>query len=73
MLMVHTRKSRIKEYWFIDPLISTPMFADIMSRDRFLLLLRFLHFNDNEYQQSDYKLYKIKPIITYLGKDSEKS
>jgi hypothetical protein len=42
------------------------MFADIMSRDRFHLLLRFLHFNDNEYQPSDDKLYKIKSIIIHL-------
>jgi hypothetical protein len=56
----------MKDYWYTDPLISTPMFADIMSRDRFLLLLRFLHFNDNEYQPSDDKLYKIKPVIIYL-------
>ncbi|CAF3360073.1 unnamed protein product [Rotaria sp. Silwood2] len=66
MLMAHTKKSRIKDYWSTDPLIATPMFADIMSRDRFHLLLRFLHFNDNEYQPSDDKLHKIKPIIIHL-------
>ncbi len=66
MLMAHIKKSRMKDYWSTDPLISTPMFADIMSRDRFVLLLRFLHFNDNEYQSSEDKLYKIKPIITHL-------
>ncbi|CAF4700965.1 unnamed protein product [Rotaria sp. Silwood2] len=66
MLMSHRKKSRMKDYWSTDSLISTPTFGSIMSRDRFLLLLRFLHFNDNEYQPTNDKLYKIKPIINYL-------
>ena len=37
-----------------------------MSRNRFLSLLRFLHFNDNEQQTTDDNLYKIRPIINHL-------
>jgi hypothetical protein len=66
VVMAHARKIRIKEYWSTDPLISMPMLADSMSGDRVHLFLRFLHFNDDEYQPSDDKLHKIKPIITYL-------
>jgi hypothetical protein len=37
-----------------------------MSRDRYLLLLRLLHFNDNETQIPGDRLYKLKPIIDHL-------
>ena len=37
-----------------------------MSRNRFLSLLRFLHFNDNGQQTTDDNLYKIRPIINHL-------
>ncbi|CAF1621297.1 unnamed protein product, partial [Didymodactylos carnosus] len=50
MLMAHVRKHRIEDYWSTDHLIATPMFIDIMPRDRFLLILKFLHFNDNSSQ-----------------------
>ncbi len=52
MLMAHIRKYGTKDYWSTDHLIATPTFGDIMPRDRFLLLLKFLHFNDNA-NQSD--------------------
>jgi hypothetical protein len=48
ILIAHIRKCRIKEYSSTDPLFAIPIFADIMSRDRFRLFLRFLHFTDNE-------------------------
>lgn len=35
------------EYWTTDPVTSTPFFSDCMPRDRFFLLLSFLHLNDN--------------------------
>jgi hypothetical protein len=66
MLMSHTKKNRIKDYWSTEPLIATPIFGSIMNRNRFLLLLQFLHFNDNEHQSTNDKLYKIKPIIDHL-------
>ena len=41
-----------------------------MSRDRFLLLLRFLHFNDNDlYDANDPnrdRLHKIRPVVDLL-------
>lgn len=37
----------IKEYWTTDPVTSTPFFPSCMPRDRFQLLLSFLHLNDN--------------------------
>src|SRR3984957_21289003 len=68
MLMAHTKENRIKDYWSTDQLISTPMFAQIFSRGRFLSILKFLHFNDNQQQQSGDQLHKIKPILDSLRK-----
>jgi hypothetical protein len=50
MLMARVKTVTIAEYCSKDALIATPQFTDYMSQDRFLLLLRLLHFNDNETQ-----------------------
>jgi len=34
-------------YWSIDAIFHTDIFPTVMARDRYLLLLRFLHFADN--------------------------
>ena len=46
MGVVHT--PRFVMYWSMDSLISTPIFSQIISRDRFLILMRFLYFADNK-------------------------
>ena len=66
MLMTRIRKYRIKDYWATDHLIATPIVSDIMPRDRFLLLLTFLHFNDNANHADGDKLYKRRPIMQHL-------
>ena len=63
--MAHVKKYRIKDYWSSDRLIATPIFNDLMPRDRFLLLLRYLHFNDNSLRSED-RLFKIKPVVKHL-------
>lgn len=68
LLMSHVKKNKIKEYWTTSFLLSTPAFGCIMSQDRFLLLLRLLHFNDNKNQIKGDRLYKIIPIIETLRK-----
>ena len=47
ILMGVVHKPRFAMYWSTDSLISTPIFSQIISRDRFLILMRFLHFADN--------------------------
>ncbi|XP_062604100.1 piggyBac transposable element-derived protein 4-like [Saccostrea cucullata] len=37
----------VSEYWTVNPVTSTPFFPSVMSRDRFLLILAFLHLNDD--------------------------
>ena len=67
ILMPHTYKGNQNEYWSTDPLIETPVFGKTMSRDRYLLLLRTLHFADNDLggSQED-SLWKIRPVMSHL-------
>lgn len=37
----------VTDYWY--PITSTPFFGYCMARDRFLLILTFLHLNDNNF------------------------
>jgi len=39
------KKPHIEDYWSTDPILSTPVFNDTMSRDRFELLLKFWQFS----------------------------
>ena len=38
----------VSEYWAVNPVTATLFFHSVMSRDRFLLLLTFIHLNDNK-------------------------
>ena len=42
------KKGRLGEYWSTHWLTQTPGFNDMMPRNRFLQILRYLHFVDNE-------------------------
>jgi hypothetical protein len=68
LLMPHIKKNNIKDYWSTSVLLSTPIFGKIMTQDRFLLLLRVLHFSNNRNQIPGDRLFKIKTIIESLRK-----
>ena len=64
-------KPNIKSYWSTDPILCTPFFPAIMSRTRFVQILRYLHFVDNNLAPRrdlpDYnKLYKIQPVLDHV-------
>lgn len=67
LLMPSVRKPSLKEHWSNDQLVQTPVFGTIMSQDRFLLILRLLHFSDNENANDDSRTRKIDPILTRLN------
>lgn len=53
------RKSSLRDYWSLRPIIQTPYAASVgMSRDRFLAVLTMLHLNNNDAKaargESDY-------------------
>lgn len=68
MLMAAVKKGRIKDYWSTDHLIATPIFGEVMPRDRFLAIMKALHFNDNENQPAGDRLFKIQPVVHHMNR-----
>ena len=58
------QKPMLKQYWSTDKILATPFFNDTVPRNRFELILKFLHFNDNLAKPDDCmdKLYKLRPV-----------
>jgi hypothetical protein len=46
--MGHDHKLCIKSYWAKDELYHVPFYSNVMSRDRFLTILKYLHVTNNE-------------------------
>lgn len=68
-LLFHTgtiRMNRLEDYWKTSELFNLDFFRQYMSRNRFMLLLRTLHFKDNENLENT-RLEKIEPIVTYFN------
>lgn len=70
--MGHDQRDTIRDYWRKDQQYYTPFYHDIMPRDRFLHILRFLHFTDNDSppnrEDPDYdRLWKIRRIFNILN------
>lgn len=63
MLMARNKKLEINEYWSTDPLLMSPIFNKILSRDKYLLILRMLHFCNNENQISGDRLFKLDVVL----------
>lgn len=72
ILMGHVLKGLLKNYWSTDPLLSTPIFIQMMTRNRYLQILRYLHFQNNE-EIINHSLKKIKPIIDDLQEKFSRS
>jgi len=62
MLMARNKKLNISDYWSTDPLLYSPIFGKIMSRNRFQLLLRYIHFCNNTNQVTNDRLFKIDMV-----------
>ncbi|KAF7685756.1 PiggyBac transposable element-derived protein 4 [Cucumispora dikerogammari] len=60
------RKPTIESYWSGNALLATPFFQRTMKRDRFSLLLKFLHFSDSNVAPQDDKLYKLREICDII-------
>ena len=59
------KKNNIRDYWTTNPLLATPFFGTVFSQDRFLLLLRCLHFSNTT---STDPLRKIPKTIKWYRK-----
>ena len=66
------RKSSLRDYWNLRPIIHTPYAASVgMSWDRFLVLLTLFHLNNSDTkaargQQGYDPLFKIRPVTETL-------
>ncbi|KAJ2940825.1 hypothetical protein O0L34_g10075 [Tuta absoluta] len=70
MLMGICIRGHIDMYWSNSKILGMPGFREVIQKDRFLLLMRFLHFaNNNEINchGPERKLAKIKPLLDYLN------
>jgi hypothetical protein len=48
-------------------MMATPFFGDVMPRDRFKALVRYLHFNDNAGLDRADRLFKLRPVVDHLN------
>ena len=71
VLMGLNQKNRIKDYWSTDQLITIPIFGELFTRNRYLSILRYLHFAHNNTEEG--KLRKIQPIVENLRKKIRKA
>jgi hypothetical protein len=70
LLMGMVQKPTMRSYFSKKRVLSTPGFADVISRERFELICKFLHFIDNDSLQAydgPPKLFKIYPILRHLN------
>lgn len=63
MLMARNKKLEINEYWSTDPLLMSPIFNTILSRDKYLIILLMLHCCNNENQISGDRLFKLDVVL----------
>ena len=66
LLMGLVRKGALKDYWSTDLMMLTPFFNTMFSQDRFLLLLRALHFVNKATANLTDPLNKIRNVLTSL-------
>lgn len=71
ILMAVCYRSRVDEYWSTG-ILGMPRFRALMSLDRFWLLMKFLHFIDNNTihpmtHGHDRKIAKISPMLDYVN------
>jgi hypothetical protein len=67
VLMGQVRKESVRDDWSTDPTISTPIFPQTMSRNRFESIWQAWNFSDNSQQTKDSgRLFKIFPVYEYF-------
>ena len=64
--------SDVKDFWSTDPILSHPWFPSVMSRDRFLQILYYLHLNNNQNDRGNDKLFKVRPLLDHIVRQCKK-
>lgn len=65
-LMALVKKNNLHEYWTTREIDETPIFARIMPRSRFLLLMQMFHLNNNDLQTDNDRMHKFFPLYVTL-------
>ena len=69
MLTGLIHKNRIRDYWNTNPLLSTLIFGQYFTRNRYQNILHYIHIGNNEDISSNDRLEKIRPAIdNFTGK-----
>lgn len=76
ILMGIVKLPKLFDYWSTDERFYQPSIAKVFSQDHFLQLMRYLHISDPaatlEKNHSDYKLYRVKPVIQVVAQTFKK-
>lgn len=73
-LLMHTGTitlPSVAHYWKTNKLYNFDFWKNRMSRNRFQLILRFLHLNNNEEQDND-RLFKVNPISQHFNETMDR-
>ncbi|XP_040177296.1 piggyBac transposable element-derived protein 4-like [Rana temporaria] len=67
-----TKKNDLRSYWSTNPIHHMPIYSAVMSRTRYWMIMRFLHYNDNtecppRNDPTYDKFYKIRPLLNYFS------
>ena len=63
MCISHVKMPEIHLYWSTAEHYKYTFISKCMSRDRFQLLLKFLHFSDNSLNINNDRLFKVRPLL----------
>ncbi|XP_077367843.1 uncharacterized protein LOC144012191 isoform X1 [Festucalex cinctus] len=59
------KKPVLEDDWSGEEFESTPFFGQTMSRNRYQIIWRYLHFNGTTHDSSD-KMHKVRPVLDYV-------
>lgn len=71
--MARNKKLEIQDYWSMDPLSHQPIFAKYISCNKFQIILRMLHFSQNEDQVPGDRLAKLRMPLKEITKKFQRS
>lgn len=66
------RLPKLSYYWSKDKILGQNFPSTVMSRNRFEILLQYLHFNDNQSANKADRIAKIRPIIDMVNETFQK-
>lgn len=66
VLMLLVKKHNIHDYWTKNTLIHIPAFGKFRTRDRYQLILKYTHFNENNNTDGGDGISKIRPVFNVV-------